>query len=50
MEVCVESKESSKSTITTRGSIFNIIGMDSKEFPPLPELEDRKSTDRLEMT
>ena len=45
MEVCVESSESSKSTITTRGSIFNIIGMDSKEFPPLPELEDRKSTE-----
>ena len=44
MEVCVESSESSKSTIT-RGSIFNIIGMDSKEFPPLPELEDRKSTE-----
>ena len=45
MEVSVESKESAKSTITTRGSIFNIIGMDSKEFPPLPELEDRKSTE-----
>jgi len=45
MEVCVESSESSKSTITTRGSIFNIIGMESKEFPPLPELEDRKSTE-----
>ena len=45
MEVSVESKESAKSTITTRGSIFNIIGMDSKEFPPLPELEDRKCTE-----
>ena len=45
MEVCVESSESSKSTITTRGSIFNIIGMDSKEFTPLPELEERKSTE-----
>ena len=33
MEVQVESTESSKSTITTRGSVFNIIGMDSKEFP-----------------
>ena len=52
MEVCVESSESSKSTITTRGSIFNIIGMESKEFPPLPELEDRKSTEirRNELT
>ena len=52
MEVCVESSESSKSTITTRGSIFNIIGMESKEFPPLPELEDRKSTEirRAELT
>ncbi len=45
MEVNLESNETSKSTITTRGSVFNIIGMDSKEFPPLPELEDRKSTE-----
>lgn len=45
MEVQVESSDTSKSTITTRGSVFNIIGMDSKEFPPLPELEDRKSTE-----
>jgi DNA polymerase-3 subunit beta len=45
MEVSVECKDTSKSTITTRGSIFNIIGMDSKEFPPLPELEERKSTE-----
>lgn len=45
MEVNLESNETSKSTISTRGSIFNIIGMDSKEFPPLPELEDRKSTE-----
>ena len=45
MEVSVESSDTAKSTITTRGSIFNLIGMDSKEFPPLPELEDRKSTE-----
>lgn len=45
IEVNLESNETSKSTITTRGSVFNIIGMDSKEFPPLPELEDRKSTE-----
>jgi DNA polymerase-3 subunit beta len=45
MEVSVECGDTSKSTITTRGSIFNIIGMDSKEFPPLPELEERKSTE-----
>ena len=45
MEVNLESNETSKSTISTRGSIFNIIGMDSKEFPPLPELEERKSTE-----
>lgn len=45
MEVNLESNETSKSTITTRGSVFNIVGMDSKEFPPLPELEDRKSTE-----
>ncbi len=43
MEVNVETGDSPKATISTRGSIFNVIGMESKEFPPLPELEDRKS-------
>ncbi len=43
MEVNVETGDSPKTTISTRGSIFNVIGMESKEFPPLPELEDRKS-------
>ena len=43
MEVCVESNDSSKSTISTRGSVFNLIGLDSKEFPPLPELEKHKN-------
>ena len=42
MEVSVETSDNSKATITTRGSIFNVIGMDSKEFPPLPELEGQK--------
>ena len=42
MEVSVETSDNSKATISTRGSIFNVIGMDSKEFPPLPELEGQK--------
>lgn len=42
MEVSVETTDNSKATISTRGSIFNVIGMDSKEFPPLPELEGQK--------
>ena len=42
MEVSVETGESPKATISTRGSVFNVIGMESKEFPPLPELEERK--------
>ncbi len=43
MEVSVSSKGTPKATISTRGSIFNLVGMDSKEFPPLPELEKSKS-------
>ncbi len=42
MEVSVETSDNTKATISTRGSIFNVIGMDSKEFPPLPELEGQK--------
>ncbi len=42
MEVSVETSDTPKATISTRGSVFNVIGMDSKEFPPLPELEDGK--------
>ena len=34
MEVSVETADTPKATISTRGSIFNVIGMDSKEFPP----------------
>lgn len=42
MEVNVETSDLSKATISTRGSIFNLVGMESKEFPPLPELEEQK--------
>ena len=51
IEVSVETSDSSKATISTRGSIFNVIGMESKEFPPLPQLENKKkfNLDRLEM-
>ena len=42
IEVSVETSDNSKATISTRGSIFNVIGMDSKEFPPLPELDGQK--------
>jgi DNA polymerase-3 subunit beta len=42
IEVSVETSDTSKATISTRGSIFNVVGMDSKEFPPLPELEGQK--------
>ena len=43
------SRKKEKATISTRGSIFNVIGMDSKEFPPLPELENKKEF-KLERT
>jgi DNA polymerase-3 subunit beta len=51
IEVSVETRDSTKATISTRGSIFNVIGMDSKEFPPLPQLENEKTfnIERLEM-
>jgi DNA polymerase-3 subunit beta len=42
IEVSVETSDTAKATISTRGSVFNVIGMDSKEFPPLPELEEQK--------
>ena len=42
MEVNVETSDSHKATISTRGSVFNLVGMESKEFPPLPELEEQK--------
>ncbi len=45
MEVSVESSDSPKATISTRGSVFNVVGMESKEFPPLPELKEQKEFD-----
>jgi len=42
MEVSVTASGTTKATISTRGSVFNIIGMDSKEFPPLPTLTESK--------
>jgi DNA polymerase-3 subunit beta len=52
MEVKVSSTGTPKATISTRGSIFNIVGLESKEFPPLPELESSKSfsLEREELT
>ena len=44
MEVSVESSDSPKATISTRGSVFNVVGMESKEFP-LPELKEQKEFD-----
>ena len=40
IEVNLDTSGGTKATITTRGSVFNVVGMDSKEFPPLPELSD----------
>ena len=45
MEVSVESGDDPKATITTRGSVFNVMGLDSKEFPPLPSLEGQRDFD-----
>ena len=45
MEVSVESTDKLKTTISTRGSVFNLMGIQSKEFPPLPELEKGKGVD-----
>ena len=42
MEVSVETGSDPKATITTRGSVFNVMGMESKEFPPLPTLEGQQ--------
>ena len=52
MEVNVETSDSHKATISTRGSVFNLVGMESKEFPPLPELEEQKefSLEKSELT
>lgn len=45
MEVSVETGADPKATITTRGSVFNVMGLDSKEFPPLPSLEGQRDFD-----
>ena len=45
MEVSVETDADPKATITTRGSVFNVMGMESKEFPPLPTLEGQQDFD-----
>ncbi|MBO46646.1 MAG: DNA polymerase III subunit beta [Planctomycetes bacterium] len=45
MEVNVETGTEPKATITTRGSVFNVMGMESKEFPPLPALEGQREFD-----
>ena len=42
IEVSVETSDSSKATISTRGSIFNVIGMESKEFPPFTPIRKQK--------
>jgi len=45
MEVSVETGDDPRATITTRGSVFNVMGMESKEFPPLPTLEGQQDFD-----
>ncbi len=42
IEVNLVTSGGTKATITTRGSVFNVVGMDSKEFPPLPELAESR--------
>ena len=42
IEVSLETTDGTKATIRTQGSVFNVIGMESKEFPPLPELLESK--------
>jgi DNA polymerase-3 subunit beta len=42
IEVNLDTSGGTKATITTRGSVFNVVGMDSKEFPPLPELAESR--------
>lgn len=43
IEVDVETSDGTKVSISTRGSTFNLVGMDSKEYPPLPGLEESDS-------
>jgi len=52
MEVSVECTEGNRATISTRGSLFHIMGIESKEFPPLPALDKLNQYDlsRVELT
>lgn len=47
IEVNVEASDKSKVSISTRGSTFNLLGIDSKEYPPLPGL-DKKDSFKIE--
>ena len=42
MEVSVETNDNSKATISTRGSIFNVIGMDSKRISSASRVRNSK--------
>ena len=52
MGVSIECSEGSRATISTRGSLFHVMGIDSKEFPPLPALDKLNQYDlpRNELT
>ena len=39
IEVNLDTSGGTKATITTRGSVFNVVGMDSKEFPLSPNCQ-----------
>ena len=43
IEVSIESSGVTKVNISTRGSTFNLLGIDSKEYPPLPVLDQKDS-------
>ncbi|MFP6900980.1 MAG: DNA polymerase III subunit beta [Opitutales bacterium] len=45
MEVNFDSTEANRATISTRGSLFHVMGIDSKEFPPLPALDKLNQND-----
>ena len=44
-EVFVETSDNNQAKITSGGSIFKIMGIGTKEFPPLPNFENRKVFD-----
>jgi len=52
MEVSVDCSEGNRAAISTRGSLFHVMGIDSKEFPPLPALDKLSQYDlsRSELT